>query len=369
MTTAKDRLELNDRSLRVLAMLVREHIQTGEPVSSGVLARRAGLGLSSATIRSVIASLDAQGYLHQPHTSAGRVPTELGYRCFVDQILQSRRPIRSSAVEAQLRQQVGPVADLESVLSTVSHVLSNVSHYVAFALAPPDQDSAFHHVEFLQLSNGRVLVIVVARHGQVSHKVVDVDERLSSAELDEAARYLNSEFSGLSLTQVRTAIVQNLKEERGRYNRLMARALRLARSSFEGLGEPDSVFVEGASSLFEEAAEPNSGITISALTSLVKMIEDKHRLVRLLTAYMEAPGVTVIIGDEHAEPGLRPFSLVASTYSGGEGTGTVGVIGPMRMHYSRAITVVHGVADAVSRVLADARRDEAQPRGSSLPSQ
>lgn len=365
MTTAKDRHELSERALRVLALLVREHIQTGEPVASGVLARRAGLGLSSATIRSVIASLDAQGYLHQPHTSAGRVPTDLGYRCFVDQILQAKRPVRSAMVEAQLRQQVGPVSDLESVLSTVSHVLSSVSHYVAFALAPAGQDTAFHHVEFLQLSNGRVLVIVVAQGGQVSHKVVDFDELLTGAELEAAASYLNTEYNGMSIAEVRAAIVQSLKEERVRYDRLMARALRLARSSFESLTEPDSVFVEGASSLFEEAAEPNSGITISALTSLVKMIEDRHRLVRLLTAYMEAPGLTVIIGDEHAEPGLRPFSLVASTYSGGEGTGTVGVIGPMRMHYSRAITVVHGVADAVSRVLADAKRPEPRPRGSS----
>jgi heat-inducible transcriptional repressor len=362
--TAKDRHELSDRSLRVLATLVREHIETGEPVASGILARRGGFGLSSATIRSIVAGLEEQGYVWQPHTSAGRVPTDLGYRCFVDQILQIKRPVRSAAVEAQLRQQVGSASDLDSVLSTVSHVLSTASHHVAFALAPAGQDTAFHHVEFLQLGQGRVLVIVVARRGQVSHKIVDLDEELTNDDLQEAATYLNTEFAGMSLAEVRAAIVQNLKQERVRYDRLMARALRLARSSFENMSEPDSVYVEGASALFEEAAEPNSGITLGALSSLVKMIEDKHRLVCLLTAYMEAPGLTVIIGDEHAEPGLRPFSLVASTYSGGEGTGTVGVIGPMRMHYSRAITMVNGIAEAVSRVLADAKWDDPPSTGS-----
>ena len=362
--TAKERPELSDRYLKVLATLVREHIETGEPVASVALARRGGFGLSSATIRSVLAGLEELGYVWQPHTSAGRVPTDLGYRCFVDQILQTKRPARSAAVEAQLRQQVGSISDLDSVLSTVSHVLSSASHHVAFALAPAGEDTAFHHVEFLPLGTGRILVIVVARRGQVSHKVVDLEEELSGADLEEAANYLNTEFSGLSLGEVRAAVMQSLREERVRYDRLMARALRLARSSFEDLTETHPVFVEGASTLFEEAAEPYSGITLSALTSLVKMIEDKHRLVRLLTAYMEGQGLTVIIGEEHAEPGLRPFSLVASTYSGGEGTGTIGVIGPMRMHYSRAITMVDGVAQAVSRVLADARWDEPLSTGS-----
>jgi heat-inducible transcriptional repressor len=347
----------------VLATLVREHIQTGEPVASVSLARRGGFGLSSATIRSVLAGLEELGYVWQPHTSAGRVPTDLGYRCFVDQILQAKRTVRSAAVEAQLRQQVGSVSDLESVLSAVSHVMSHASHHVAFALAPASQETAFHHVEFLQLGAGRVLVIVVARRGQVSHKVVDLDEALTGADLQEAANYLNTEYTGMSLAEVRAAILQSLKEERVRYDRLMARALRLARSSFENVAESHTVFVEGASSLFEEAAEPHSGITLFGLTALVKMIEDKHRLVRLLTAYMDGPGMTVIIGEEHAEPGLRPFSLVASTYSGGEGTGTIGVIGPMRMHYSRAITMVDGVAQAVSRVLADAKWDEPPSTG------
>ncbi len=362
--TAKDRPELSDRYLKILATLVRAHIETGEPVASVALARRGGFGLSSATIRNVLAGLEELGYVWQPHTSAGRVPTDLGYRCFVDQILQTKRPVHSAAVEAQLRQQVGSISDMESVLSTVSHVLSSASHHVAFALAPAGQMTAFHHVEFLPLAVGRVLVILVARGGQVSHKVVDLEEELSSTELQEAANFLNSEYSGLSLAEVREAVVKSLNQERVRYDRLMARALRLAKSSFEDLTEAHSVYVEGASSLFEEAAEPYSGITLSALTALVKMIEDKHRLVRLLTAYMEDPGLTVIIGEEHAEPGLRPFSLVASTYSGGEGTGTVGVIGPMRMHYSRAITMVDGVAQAVSRVLADARWDEPISTGS-----
>ncbi len=363
--TAKDQRDLNERALRVLATLVREHIDTGEPVASLMLVRRGGFGLSSATIRHVLARLEEQGYVRQPHTSAGRVPTDAGYRCYVDQILQAKRPPRSAdAIEAQLRQQVGGTADIESLLSTVSHVLSAASHHVAFALAPASEAVAFHHIEFTQLGAGRLLVMVVARNGQVSHKVVELDEEVSPVELEQAATYLNTEFTGMSLADVRAAILESLKQERVLYDRLMARALRLARSSFDDLTARHSVFVEGASSLLEEASEPSSGITLMTLTALVRMIEDKHRLVNLLSEYIDGPGLTVVIGAEHVEPGMRPFSLVASTYSDGDGTGTVGLIGPTRMHYSRAITMVDGVANAVSRVLADARRAEPTSTGS-----
>jgi len=140
------------------------------------------------------------------------------------------------------------------------------------------------------------------------------------------------------------------------YDRIMARALRLARASLEGVGASRALFVEGASSLVDEVAEPYSGITLSALGTLVRMIEEKHRLVRLLTEYIDGAGLTVVIGNEHQEPTLRQFSLVASTYSDGDVTGTVGLIGPLRMHYSRAIPMVDHVAGTVSKLLSHGAR-------------
>ena len=348
---------LNDRTRRILASLVREHIETGEPVASQVLVRRGGFSLSSATIRNVLVQLEGLGYLRQPHTSAGRIPTTRGYRLYGDQLLKRPRaaPPASSA-EAHVLEQIAhlPGADAETVLSAVPHMLAQASHAVAFALAPESETAAFHRIEFVPIGAGRVLVIVVARTSQVSHKVIDLDAGISPADLEQAANYLNTEFSGLSLADVRKTILERLSQERVLYDKIMARALRLARASFESVEASHSLFVEGASSLLDEVSEPYSGITLSALSTLVRMIEEKHRLVRLLTKYIEGPGLMVVIGTEHPDPTLQQFSLVAATYADGNNTATVGLIGPLRMHYSRTIPMVDNVALMMSRLLGHA---------------
>jgi heat-inducible transcriptional repressor len=230
-------------------------------------------------------------------------------------------------------------------------MLSQASHAVAFALVPASETAAFDRIEFVHIGGGRILVIVVANTSQVTHKVVELAEELPAADLEQASAYLNSEFSGLPLAEVRRRVLDRLSHERVLYDKLMARALRLARSSFDQLSSQPSLFIEGASSLVDEVSEPYSGITLSALGTLVKMIEDKQRLVRLLTEYIDGPGLTVVIGGEHPDPALRQFSLVAATYADGDSTGTVGLIGPLRMKYSVAIPMVDGAAHTVSRVL------------------
>jgi heat-inducible transcriptional repressor len=357
--TAKDQPSLSERSRRILAALVREYVETGEPVASQVIVNRGGFGLSSATIRNVLAQLEELGYVQQPHTSAGRIPTDLGYRCFVDMLLQRPRALKGAAsVGDQLRQQLAGVSGLESVLATVPHLLAEASHHVAFALAPVRERSSFDRIDFMALGGRRVLIVVVASDGEEHHKVVEVEEEVTTADLEKAANYLNAEFSGMPLADVRTAIVNRLGQDQVLYDRLIGRALRMAQSSIDQLGDRGPLFVEGAFSLLEEAAAPHSGITLSALSRLVRMIEEKHRLVGLLTQYIEGPGLMVVIGTEHVDERLSQFSLVASTYSNGRGTGTVGVIGPMRMHYSRAISMVDGVARAVSDVLARTGRTD-----------
>lgn len=354
-----DRPELNERTRRILATLVREHIDTGEPVASQVLVRRGGFSLSSATIRSVLAQLEGMGYVRQPHTSAGRVPTDIGYRSYVDQLLKRPRASRSASLaETQMVEHIAslPDTDAETVLATVPHMLAQASHAVAFALVPESGSAAFDRIEFVRIGARRVLVVVVARTSQVSHKVIELDADLSAADLEQASRYLNVEFSGRPLAEVRTAILDRLSQERLRYDRIMVRALRLARASFDQFGASRSVFVEGASSLVNEVSAPYSGITLSALSTLVSMIEEKHRLVTLLTKYIEGPGLMVVIGSEHTDPTLRQFSLVASTYADGGTTSTVGLIGPLRMHYSWAIPMVDHVAVTVSRVLSHATK-------------
>jgi heat-inducible transcriptional repressor len=344
---------LSPRAAQILAALVGEYIDTAEPVGSSRLTHRAGLGVSSATIRNTLAELEELGYLQQPHTSAGRIPTDRGYRFYVDQLLTSPRPLRSgAAVEAQLRRDAGSPALAEDVLAAVSQVLSRASRLVAFALPIAAGEGILKEIEFVPLAPGKVLVVVVADGGQVSRKAIDVDEALEPHDLRQASNYLNTEFSGMPLEQIRLAVMDRLRHERTLADALFARALKLAQSGLEELPRKPSLFVDGASALLDEAAE-DSGVSISTVRALLRMVEEKERLVRLLNGYIDGPGLTIVIGHEHRTPDLRPFSLVAATYADGSRRGTVGVIGPIRMHYSRTIAVVDGVAHAVSRVLRD----------------
>jgi heat-inducible transcriptional repressor len=338
-----------DRSKRVLAALVREYIESGEPVASSLLVTAAGLGVSSATVRSILSRLEEEGYVQQPHTSAGRIPTDRGYRFYVDLLLDAKRPNRqATAVEARLRRQ-SPDGLLDSLLPQVSHLLSQASKGVGFAVRPAHEAAVFDRVEFVPLSALRVLVVIVASGGHVIQKVIDLSAPLSADELRQAANYLNEEFSGLPLHRAREAVLLRIAAEQSLYDALRQRALRLATSTFSDLPDDRPMYVEGASSLLDDA----TGLTVQTLQALLQMIEEKQTLLQLLNEYIDGPGLTVVIGAEHLDPSLRPFSLVLSTYDDGSGIGTLGVIGPTRMHYSRAIAAVDGAAQAVSRVLRD----------------
>jgi heat-inducible transcriptional repressor len=344
--------ELSQRSRRLLATLVQQYIETGEPVSSQVLARESGLGVSSATVRNALAQLEDGGYLHQPHTSAGRVPTDRGYRAFVDVLLESRKPGRPSAVvESHFRQQAWRSPLMDDVLSSVSHLVSRAARHVGFALAA-NEAAVLQRIEFVPFGGARVLVVVVSGGNQVTQKVIDADENLRPEDLVQAANYLNTEFAGLPLDDVRESVLSRLCQERTLYDQLLGRALRLARQTLESLPAQQTFYVEGAASLLDGSAQ--DGVSLATLRALLEMMEEKERMVRLLNKYIDGPGLTIVIGAEHASPDLRHFSLIASTDVDGSTVRTVGVIGPTRMHYSRAIALVDGTTQAVSRVLRQA---------------
>jgi len=340
--------DATDRSKRVLAALIREYIATGEPVASSLLVTAAGLGVSSATVRSILARLEDEGFVQQPHTSAGRIPTDRGYRFYVDLLLESRRPRdrAATAVEARLRRE-NPDRLLDTLLPQVSHMLSQASRGVGFAVRPAHEAAVFDRVEFVPLSATRVLVVIVASGGHVIQKVIDVGEAIEADELRQAANYLNAEFSGLPLYRAREAVLERMNEERLLYDALRARAMRLANSTFSDLPDDRTMYVEGTAALLDDAY----GLTVQTLQALLVMIEEKQKLLQILNEYIDGPGLSVVIGAEHLDPNLRPFSLVISTYDDGSGIGSVGVIGPTRMRYWRAIAAVDGAAQAVSRML------------------
>ena len=338
-----------DRQRRILASLVAEYIEQGEPVSSAWLAEHSDLGLSSATVRNILTRLEERGLVRQPHTSAGRVPTDSGYRVYVDALMATRRrPRPSPEVEARLRQS-GTISEL---FAHASQELSRASHHIGFALAPSSAAQRLRHVDFVGLEGSRVLVIVVTTDGRITHRVITTAESFSAATLQQAANYLNVEFAGMTLTEAREAIVERLREERALYDALARNILSLAESGLASVEPADALYLEGTPFLLDELADDlDPERTLATLRALVRMIEEKDRLIDLLTQAIETAGMTVVIGSEHVAPDLRPFSLVAATRADGNRRMTVGVIGPTRMRYDRTISVVDSVSEAVSRLL------------------
>ena len=302
-------------------------------------------------MRNVLAHLEELGLLHQPHTSAGRVPTDAAYRLYVDDLLRAESP---DVHRSKWRRVCGRPGRVNDLLENVSHELSRASHQVGFALTPSGVAARLRHIDFVRLEGTRVLVIVVSTAGQITHKVVDAGEACDSTALSQAANYINAEFAGLTLDEVRAAVEERMHQERMLYDALAARALRIAQ---DGLGPEDpekTLHVQGASRLIDEllGAPADRNQAIETMRVLIRMIEEKDRLIGLLARYMDAPGLTIVIGAEHGLPDLRPFSLVASTFCEGNQIGAaVGVIGPTRMRYQRAISAVDTLSTAIAHVL------------------
>ena len=343
--------DLPRRSRQILAGLVKHYIDDGEAVSSLWLTRHGGFDWSSATVRNILSNLEELGYVHQPHASSGRVPTDQGYRAYVDLLLESR-PVAISTPDVEAR--LGQAGTVSDVLSNVSHELSRASHHLGFALMTPKR-RIFRHIEFVPLEGARVLVVVRSDKNEVSHKVIKLREKILPDELKQGANYLNNEFSGLPIADVRSAVIEQLRQERMLYDQLLSRALRLASSTLEVIVAPSILFLDGAGSLVEQMSDTKKREPFDTLRALLSMIEKKDQLVRLLNEYLDGSGLTVIIGREHASPEMRELSMVMSPYNDGQRTGSVGVIGPRRMRYSRTISAVDQVSPAVSRVLDNQR--------------
>jgi heat-inducible transcriptional repressor len=351
------------RGQAVLAAIIKEHLLTGEPVASRAISGRfaSGAGWSSATIRNVMAELEEHELVEQPHTSAGRVPTDKGYRFYVDHFIGEARLSRAdiSAIDRSLGLGGDAGAQPSRLMEKVSHVLSELSENVGIVVSPPVADSHLEHIEFLPLADGRILVVLVFASNVVQNKIIRINERLTQDELERAARYLNTEFSGKTLQTIRAEVLALMSEEKALYDRLLRNAVLLFERSVEG-GEEETgdVYIDGASNIL---TKPDFS-DVERLRELFRTFEAKSRLVRILNeciAREPAFGdVHVVIGREHSAPQLQSCALITAPYRLGEGfvAGTVGVVGPMRLEYARTIAAVNYIARVVERVLREEAR-------------
>lgn len=350
------RTEMPDkRSRELLTLIIQAHLASGEPIGSRTISKLSSEGLSPATIRNVMADLEEAGYLEQPHTSAGRVPTDQGYRFYLDNIFEQTRISQDDEDTIQREMLSDNLPSADQIMSRASHLLSNLSQSVGIVISPNISRDVIRHIEFVRISDGRILVITVSRAGLVQDRLVRVAEDFKQDELDKTARYLNANFTGLTLSAIHAELVRRLTEEKALYDRLLQNAILLCHRglSREADAEPD-VFVEGASNILSRREFAD----LERLRELFQIFEEKQRLISLLNECVsmdEQPMVTVRIGAENRLPSLRGCAVVTASYRyGNQMTGNLGVVGPLRMEYARTINVVSYVACMLERVLNDA---------------
>ena len=352
----------DSRGQAVLSAIIKEHLVTGEAVGSRVLSDRFAhaAGWSSATIRNVMSELEESGLVEQPHTSAGRVPTDKGYRYYVDHMLCEARLSETDlkAIDALLYAGAPDSGGWpDRLMERASHALSALSENVGIVISPSLAENCLKHIEFVQLADKRILVVLVSSSNIIHNKIIRIDETLAQDELDRTARYLNTEFSGKSLMAIRAKIVELMREEKALYDRLLRNAILLCDMSLEGeQGDSPNVYVDGASNIL---AKPDF-VDIERMRDLFRTFEEKSRLIRILNECISrdptAPGnVHIVIGREHLAPSMQNCALITAPYHvrGDEGIGTIGVVGPMRIEYSRMMAMVNYMARLIERRLTE----------------
>jgi heat-inducible transcriptional repressor len=337
------------REREILTAVVETYIATGEPVGSRTLARANSEGLSAATIRNVMADLAEAGYLEQPHTSAGRVPTSAAYRYYVEQLTGNTRLAPADADTRLIRETLQGAGDVQEFLERTSHVLSLISNSVGVTVVAGGAKNALEHVYFSRQGDNKVLAVLVTKSGLVRDRLLRLERPLSQQDLDLAAGYINENFRGWTIDDVRPELERRIEQERGEYRRLMESLEQLHRQGALAAEQPAAaVFVEGAANLL--ASQEDTG----RLRELLRTLEEKEKLAELLAAYVDTrqEAVRVVIGLEETAPKMSNFVLIgAPARAGNEVIGSLAVIGPTRIDYQHTITAVSYIARLFDRVL------------------
>jgi heat-inducible transcriptional repressor len=337
---------LNERAQFLFKALVERYIRDGQPVGSRTLSRDSALNLSPATVRNVMADLEEFGLLRSPHTSAGRVPTDQGYRFFVDTLLRVE-PLEGAQV-AMLKEQLDPHQNRGALMESASSLLSDITHLAGVIMLPRQEQVTLRQVEFLSLSEDQVLVILVVNEREVQNRVIRTGRLYGPSELQQAANYLNSLCAGKDLKTVRNEILAELRDARESMNAMMLAAVEMAEKALVTEPDADDVMVAGQTNLMD-AGELGD---MDKLRRLFEAFNEKRDLLHLLDQSLHATGMQIFIGEESGYNALDECSVITAPYGSDEEVlGVLGVIGPTRMAYERVIPVVDITARLLSAAL------------------
>lgn len=339
--------ELTDRERKVLEAVIQTYVSTAQPAGSRQLAKRSGLGVSAATIRNTMSDLEDKGYLFHPHTSAGRVPTDVAYRAYVNSILPAPR-FSAQEREALAHQIAGGGSAVEAILRRAAQSLGVITQELGVALGPRFDDSRLERIELVRLSSDRLLVVLSVHGGGVRTIYVDARGEIADKALSEVTRVINERLSGLTLREVRGTLAHRLRD------------------SIPGTGELINIFVEEGEQLFDPAlnsgeevvlgqasvlAEQPEFASADSMRRLVALTETRHYLAEVLRKRSDASGVSITIGNEHDDPALENFTLITAQYRVGSLNGVIGVMGPTRMPYDKVISLVTHTSQLLTELL------------------
>lgn len=335
---------LDKRAQILLKTLVEHYISDGQPVGSRTLSKCSGLDLSPATIRNVMADLEEMGFIASPHTSAGRVPTQRGYRFFVDTLL-TVKPLDSKEIQRLEYELSSP--DPQELRSSAAELLSNLTRFAGLVMIPKRKSIAFRHLEFLPLTEKRILLIIVTSDGNVQNRIIVADRPYTQSELTQATNFFNQHYAGNTFEEVHIKLHDELKQMQSDMTRLMAAALEASNKALES--ERDNVVISGERNLLQV---DDLSTNVTSLRKLFELFERRHTLLQLLDNSQRADGIQIFIGNESGYLPLDECSMVTAPYEAdGEIVGTLGVIGPTRMAYERVIPIVDITAKLLSNAL------------------
>lgn len=333
---------MDNRNQRILKAVITSYIETGGPIGSRTISKKYDFGLSPATIRNIMSDLEDMGLLTHPYTSSGRIPTERGYRYYIDNLMSENELayIDEEAFEKRYQKKM----DIVELMHETSVILSIFSHYSGVATMPCFTNTIFQHLKFIKLAKKNIIAIFVSQEGIVQNKVFDIDEDYSQKELDRIADYVNTKFNGLTIAEIRNRLLEEMRADNAHYSYLLLKVLKDSESAFS---ENGSIFLEGAANVLNL---PEFSSDMDKMKSLVNAFEEKYTILNFLNKCLDSEGVKVYIGTGNSV--LNSCSVVAANYRDGSRViGTIGVIGPTRMEYTRVIPLVDVTARILSRTL------------------
>jgi heat-inducible transcriptional repressor len=346
--------DLDSRAREVLREIIIEHVATGEAISSRSLAKSGRFQLSPASLRNVMADLEDLGYLQHPHTSAGRVPTDRGYRFFIDYLMKSR--LLTQRERETIDDEVSHASEIDEVLHLASSVISRLSDQVGVVFMPTLLQFAIRSMDFILVAESRIMCIIVGTNGVVVNKLVDTRMPFTRDELEKISRYITVEFSGQTLDAIRRRLVRMTEEERAQNDRLLQKAITLGIDTVNDVAPLEhELVVEGATSILSKPEFSDA----AALRKTFLALQEKEKLVEILNSCLNADGLQILVGSESDFTQVHNFSIVACPYGSSESPlGIVGIIGPMRMEYARVAPLVDYLGRALSRKIQEKEQQQ-----------